>query len=160
MFGITAFAQSPFASLGGNFYGVVVNEKETLTNLQNVLAVFVGIQSETQTLTTIQGVFSAFLAAQVETQLVTDSNSAVQNFPVIENASIQTLTNLQNVQARFEPLCVDLITLSDYQICKGWFNIDDRQNITWVRIDGTQAPLWDAINDTQTPNWVRIDDTQ
>ena len=221
MFGITAFAQSPFASLGGAFYGVVVNETETLsstgdsqfdflstqseitvilaaqtateafllfsvestiltdlatasqgfpvaqngntqtlTTVQDVLAAFIGIQNNTQTLTAIQDVLAAFLASQTEVETLSDVD-IVQRDTVRSTADILTLTSAEIGLAQFVSFCTDsLITLSDYQIGKGWFNIDDRQNITWVRIDGTQVPLWGAINDTQNPNWVRIDDTQ
>jgi len=38
MYGISAFAQSPYASLGGGFYDIIVNETQTLTNAQSVLA--------------------------------------------------------------------------------------------------------------------------
>jgi hypothetical protein len=116
MFGITPFAQSPFASLGNAFYGVIVNETETLTATQDVLAAFLAAQTDTQTLTDVQTGLVAFLAAQAQTQTLTDSSSAAQNFPVTESSNAVTLSALQNVIAGFVGAQANTITLTDDQV--------------------------------------------
>jgi hypothetical protein len=116
MYGISAFAQSPYASLGGAFYGVIVNETETLTDTQTAIAAFLAAQTDTQTLTDAQTGLAAFLVAQDQTQTLTDSSSAVQNFPVTESASAVTLSALEDVIAGFVGAQANTITLTDDQV--------------------------------------------
>ena len=119
MFGISAFAQSPFASLGGAFYGVIVNETETLTTTQDVLAAFLAAQTtDTQTLTDAQTGLAAFLAAQAQTQTLTSLETASQNFPVTESSNAVTLSALEDVIAGFVGAQANTITLMDDQV--GW----------------------------------------
>ena len=116
MFGISAFAQSPYASLGGAFYGVIVNETETLTTTQDVLAAFLAAQTETQTLTDAQTGLVAFVVDQSNTQTLTSLATSVQNFPVTESSSAVTLSALEDVIAGFAGAQTNTITLTDDQV--------------------------------------------
>ena len=116
MFGISAFAQSPYASLGGASYGVIVNETETLTTTQDVLAAFLAAQTETQTLTDAQTGLVAFLAEQTNTQTLTSLETVSQDFPVSESSSAVTLSALEDVIAGFVGAQANTITLTDDQV--------------------------------------------
>ena len=138
MFGITAFAQSPYASLGGAFYGLIVNESETLTdtqtvvrditvsetastqtltNTQSVLADFIAAQTtNSQTLTDTQSVLAAFVAEQTDTETLTSLETVSQNFPVTEDGSAVTLSALEDVIAAFVSAQTNSITLTDLQV--------------------------------------------
>ena len=116
MFGISAFSQSPYASLGGAFYGVIVNETETLTTTQDVLAAFLAAQTETQTLTDAQTGLVAFVVDQANTQTLTSLATAYQDFPVSESSSAVTLSALEDVIAGFVGAQANTITLTDGQV--------------------------------------------
>jgi hypothetical protein len=162
MFGITAFAQAPFASLGGAFFGVASNDStitlnaiesvvrdipvtenlstQTLSDIQTVTADFASSQTDTQTLTDSTAVLVAFLADYSDTQSLSEIQTAIRDTLVYESSAVQTL--------------------SDFQYARGWFNINDNQTVTWGAINNTQAPTWSSIDDTQNPNWINIDDDQ
>ena len=116
MFGITTFAQAPFASLGNAFYPVSVVEIETLTATQTAITAFLAAQTDTQTLTALQTGLAAFLVAQAQTQTLTNSSSAVQNFPVTESSNAVTLSALEDVIAGFVGAQANTITLTDDQV--------------------------------------------
>jgi hypothetical protein len=65
-FGITAFAQAPFASLGNLSIAVDVDETLTLTELQTGIADFLVARDETLTLTELQAGVVDFLVAANE----------------------------------------------------------------------------------------------
>ena len=46
MFGYAAFAQAPYASLGGNAYAVSINESATFTDVDVIYATFLGNAAE------------------------------------------------------------------------------------------------------------------
>ena len=136
MFGITAFAQSPYASLGNAFYPVSVDETETLTDTQSVLAAFLASQTDTQTLTDAQTGLVAFLVDQANTQTLTSLEIVSQNFPVTEDSNAVTLSALENVIAGFVGSQTNTITLTDAQV--GGFqyvvSIVEPQTITDINV--------------------------
>jgi hypothetical protein len=136
MFGITAFAQSPYASLGNAFYPVSVDETETLTDTQSVLAAFLASQTDTQTLTDAQTGLVAFLVDQANTQTLTSLEIVSQNFPVTESSGAVTLSALEDVIAGFVGSQTNTITLTDAQV--GGFqyvvSIVEPQTITDINV--------------------------
>ena len=140
MFGITTFAQSTFAGLS------IVDYVDSVTN--------------TISLTDMQVGGFQYVVSQTNTQTLTDTNISQVAF-LSETSDLFVITTVDSVLAQFNVVNIDsLVTLSDFQYARGWFNINDNQTVTWGAINNTQAPTWSSIDDTQNPNWINIDDNQ
>jgi len=63
-------------------------------------------------------------------------------------------------QVDFAPLIAELMTIVDSQIARGWFRIDDDQNVVWQAANNSQSVTWSNIGDDQNPNWIVINNTQ
>jgi hypothetical protein len=115
MFGTSAFAQSPFAALSGNFYDVSVSETEVLTTLEN---------GDTKIVVN-------------ELIVLTDSIDA-GIFLYGDCGELMTLTATETPLAVLNASYSDTITLTDYQFCRGWVKINNNQTVTWVPVNNTQ----------------------
>ena len=118
MFGYAAFAQPPFASLGGTFISVFVTENITSADI------------EASTIVT-------FVTAISEGLNVADISAAIQihNTLISENITLEDIKNpifIYNVTAA-EP-----ISVSDVTNCFGFGTIDNSQSTNWVLIDNRQ----------------------
>ena len=124
MFGISAFSQSPFASLGSAFYDVIVNETETLTDTQTAIAAFLAAQTDTQTLTDTNVSQFDFLGVTSDVLEITSLETVSQDFPVTESASAVTLSALEDVIVGFVGAQDDTITLTDDQVGGFQYTVD------------------------------------
>ena len=116
MFGISAFVQAPFASLGGDTYSVAVNESATLSDTNISIVSFLGSLSESTTLTDTNVSIVSFLGSLSESTAISDTESATQNFPVIENASTTAISDTNSASASFVGIQSESTTLSDTNI--------------------------------------------
>ena len=136
MFGISAFVQAPFASLGGDTYSVVVNESTTLSDTNISIVSFLGSLSESTTLTDTNVSIVSFLGSLSESTAISDTESATQNFPVIENASTTAISDTNSASASFVGIQSESTTLTDSYV--GGFsyfvNISETETLTDITI--------------------------
>ena len=173
MYGISAFAQAPFAALGGNYYPLSITE--SLTSGDSYVDI------------------AAFLASITEATTLADSQTApfVFSFNISENLNS---AETESVVAALNAAIVESLSILDANITGGWNTIDDTQNAQWggltvtitawgipgdmlfggapiagqlINITTASAPVgatpvivWQDIVDTNTPGWTFINDTQ
>jgi len=78
MFGISAFAQTPFAGLGTTAYAFSINENSSLADSEAITAAFLQSISEPVTMTDANSeAGSIFLLSLVENFNLADSNSVL-----------------------------------------------------------------------------------
>jgi hypothetical protein len=153
-----------------------------LNTSQNVIATFEGIVDETETLTDVQTGNLDFLGNVAETMTLTEVQAAQTVF-IAQITEVLTIADSSvTVQAIFAGSVVEIMTVSDSQCIFGWFKIDDTQDASWgittITLDevavyggdlfgglsmaGTDKKTTTApspINTDQNPNWTHVDDT-
>ena len=146
MFGISAFVQAPFASLGGDTYSVVVNESTTVSDTNISIASFLGSLSESTTLTDTNISIASFIGIRSESTTLSDSY--VGRFSYFVNISeTETLTDITigkaafsttitentvladalSAIAQFNTSYIELFSVTDYQFGGGWVKINNNQ---------------------------------
>jgi len=187
MFGISAFVQAPFASLGGDTYSVAVNESATLSDTNISIVSFLGSLSESTTLTDTNVSIVSFLGSLSESTTLTDITIGKAAFltTITENT---VLADTLSAIAQFNTSCIELFSVTDCQFGGGWARIDNTQNsyqptqystnslaelafaevqnnlespiIGWSAINNDDTNVWSNMADDQNPNWVDINDNQ
>jgi hypothetical protein len=138
MFGYAAFAQVPFAGLGGNYYDADILEAFTTQDSLNVLRIQNAIITENiDSITGLEAVIAAFNLSISESLTATDSAVASGIFygNVAENLNandFNTTILVYNVSAT-EPTSV-----ADVTQCFGWGTIDNSESTVWTLIDNRQ----------------------
>ena len=79
MFGDVAFAQAPFASLGGNTFSVSVSESSSVVDSIDTLFTAGGLIDENVLATTSQSVLTSFVATNAETASAGDVFDTLNN---------------------------------------------------------------------------------
>jgi hypothetical protein len=154
VFGISAFADTPFASLAGSSFNSSVSETATATDAVSSkqtfasavtetgtasdavssLARFISAVTETGTATDAVSGFQGFISAVTETGTATDSTVGFITFPT-SIAESGTATDAVSSLQTFSSLIAEAATATD---------------------SITGSFLWNLIDDTQTPNWTSI----
>jgi hypothetical protein len=101
MFGITAFAQSPFAALGGNVYNAAISESLAVDAVVDGIALNIGYIDETVSVGSTITATVTFNQDVVEAAAVTDSISAagsIYNVLVAESAVIDAFQNFAGAE--------------------------------------------------------------
>jgi len=114
MFGISTFAQSPFAALGGNAYPVDVAESFTLSDVYDGPAGFQGLLDESFSIVDGDGGGTSFdfFVSTVENYSLNDEAFGVADILVSQSDSF-TLTTAEDIQVDFNPVYAETITYSD-----------------------------------------------
>ena len=150
MYGISAFAQSPFAALGGNYYPLFITESltskdsyvdiaaflasitEAITSgdAESSTAQFAAIVTEALTSADAETIGSAYFFTQTEATTLADSQTApfVFLFNISENLNS---AETESVVAAFNAAIVEALSILDANITGGWNTIDDTQNAQW-----------------------------
>ncbi len=133
MFGITAFAQSPFAALGGTAFAVSLDESFTNTDVYAVQAVFQGLNFESFSLSDADSgatfnfrptVAENFSLDTVESNISVYDLTLAESFTATESllfgfiypvnlADSLSLTNAQNVTSLFITTVAETMTVSE-----------------------------------------------
>ncbi len=146
MFAITALAQSPYASLGGNTYLVSISDSVTSTDTLSSFANFVGTTSESSSFTDSDvGQFN-FFETVADTQFYSDQYFGYWN----TNASTlesQTLTDSLSATQNFPVTVTDTATYLDSLLNTGWAKINDNQTVTWTQVYNVQNETWQQVAD-------------
>ena len=150
MFGFSTFSEFPFVNIA-NQYTSILNETQTLTDAQTVLAAFVGAQTNTTTLTDAQlGVFLHYVSVS---ETVTLLDEAIQRgwIKINDNQTV-TWNNVNNNQnSVWNPIPAQ--SASELQ----WEN-DSLESVAWSNSNGSFVywssvygpPLiWQQINNYQ-----------
>ena len=154
MFGITAFADAPFASFAG-VYDSSVSETGTATDAVSSKQTFSTLIAETGTATdSVVVAASIFNAPVVETATATDSISSAQTFV---SAVSETGTSTDSISSSqgFLSTVAETSTATDAVSSKQTF-------VTFVSETATATDaivgsfLWNLIDDTQTANWTLV----
>jgi hypothetical protein len=179
MFGGSAFAATPFASIGSNTFNVSIDENASLTDtfvaapifraniveagagsdLMSVAAsIFNAIAAELATgLDSVTVVASLFGANIAETAIGTDSPSVA---PSTFNAQIaETVTALDQIYAYMVFICAvtESSTVMDVATARLlWELINDSQNAGWQTLNTAQSTTWTTINNSVPNTWSDI----
>ena len=114
MFGLVAFAQSPFAALGGNSFNVAQSESFVLSEAQTGLADFVGVVNESMTLADLQTGLVDLLVAINEVLTLTEDQTGNADY-VVDVVEVTALVDLTSATEDFLLFISELITLSESQ---------------------------------------------
>ena len=141
MFGDVAFAQAPFASLGGNAYAleiaesaaasVVIIADSTLGGL-----IFEGADGAATVATNV-----AFGAVRAESATASNTQATQATYvrTVAESAdALDSLSVVATINANVTGVQL-YVLIGDALV---WGSIDDNQNPNWQNIDDTQSPGW------------------
>ena len=139
MFGISAFAQSPYASLGGAFYDVIVNETQTLTDAQTGFVAFLAAQTNTQTLTDTNVSQFAFLGATSDLIPLSDYQFGGGWFKINDNQS-----TVWRPVSNSRELFIQWVNQSNYVV--KWLN-NTGGVVNWSSLTSLQT--WHQINNNQ-----------
>jgi hypothetical protein len=95
MFGITAFAQSPFAALGGTVFGVDLADSFTTTDAYDSSVAFSGIYAESFALSDADSgaIFNFFLSV-TETSSYEENIAGAANYPAELDDSLSLVESL------------------------------------------------------------------
>ena len=144
MFGDVAFAQAPFAALGGNTFNVSTSETVTIASILDAESSFGGLIDEAATaLDTLNGV-RIFLVSIAETV----AGEASQNRLAIFAGTIEELATAIATQSAIKTANASVVGI---QLVVSINNV-----LVWGPIDDNQNPNWQNINDTQTPGWMNL----
>jgi hypothetical protein len=171
VFGDVAFAQSPFAALGGG--GTVdgtVAEIATAQETQNALNTLGGLIFEDAT---ALADFSATRGLIVQLAEGAAASNTQNGFPVFSVAvaelaqatsavSGKALVNGRPAGIQLYVVIGDTLvwaTINDNQTAN-WQNINDAQSAAWVAVTTSQSATWQNINNAQNAGWDGVDDTQ
>ena len=166
MFGISAFAATPYASLAGTAYSSAVSETGTATDAVSSIQTFLSAIAETATGTDAVSSLQTFgtavtetgtatdaafgrtiyLTSVTETSTATDSDVGFITFPV-SISETATVTDTDSVLVVFLAFVIETATATDTLA----------QRLLWELIDDTQTPNWVVIGNTQTPTWTAVD---
>jgi len=154
VFGISTFADAPFASLAGVFDSSVT-ETATATDAVSSLAVFVGVVTETGTATDVVTVAaSIFNAPVLETATATDAVNSFQDF-ISAVTETGTATDAVISLQTFLTSIAESGTATDAVSSLQTFSSLIAETAT-ATDSITGSFLWNLIDDTQTPNWTSI----
>jgi hypothetical protein len=120
MFGMSAFAQSPFAGLGDSavYVSGSVDETFTLTDIQS---------TNLQIHSTINELFVLTSTTNYHGWFIID-DSQTPSWVAISNGQGANWVNINNTHST------------------SWTMVNDSQSINWEEIDDTQTPNWTNIN--------------
>lgn len=166
MFGISTFANVPFASLAGPVYNSAVSETGAATDAVSSKQTFASAVTETGTATDTVSSTQTFVSFIVETGTATDAVSSTQTFvsfitelatatdstvgfilfsPSIEETG--TATDVVGSTQTFNSLIAELATATDSILARlPWELIDDSQTANWVVINASNATSWGTID--------------
>ena len=154
MFGITAFADAPFASFAGVQYSNV-SETATATDSISSKQTFVSAASETGTATDLILVAASIFNAPVtETATATDSISSNQTFVSAVSES-GTATDSVSSNQTFVSMVAEAGTATDVVSSNQGFAaaVTETATATDVIVGGF---LWNLIDTTQASNWALV----
>jgi hypothetical protein len=159
MFGLSTFAQAPFASLGGTRYEVATDESFSLSDIYAISSVdYIGLVDDSIALSDdAPNQFNYFLT-NAEAFNVSELNSVVLNTYATINESL-ALATTETVIANFNPTVAEAVYFMDMACVTGWFVINDSQTPSWFAINDSQTPIWVDVNDAQIPTWGTIPTT-
>ena len=154
MFGISAFADAPFASFAGVQFSSV-SETATATDAVSSQQIFVSAVSEAGTATdSVAVAASIFNAPVVESGTATDAISSAQTFV---SAVSETGTSTDSISSKqvFASTVTETGTATDAVSSNQGFAVavTEAATATDVIVGGF---LWNLIDDTQTPNWTLV----
>jgi len=158
VFGDVAFAQTPFAALGGGGqqYDVSVSEAVAVLDSEFTRMDWVAARSESVSLTDTTNTAGNVYVASVSEQVTATDTQALQ---LIRNAVIEaavipqdqySATKIVNANPAGIQLYVNIGTVLI------WTTINDDQTPSWQQINNTQSGTWTEITNTQTPGWTNI----
>jgi hypothetical protein len=160
MFGYAAFAQSPFASLGGNSFAAFILENLTLADAQSAVKIQnVSIIEGTITETDINVGSSVYFKNITENLSAADLSTAAAIFAGLATETISLAEAITVLRTAYGSVS-EAIAVLDGLVAGGWFKIDNSQTITWAALDNSQPSTWSTLDDSQPSNWVLIDDSQ
>jgi len=138
MFGISAFAQTPFSSLAGISYEDVVTEAITLADT------VVGLKTTSATITEsisscldASSVVVAFISVVSEGLTLADSPTGNGIYPINILESI-TLADIEAAVKIHNATAVEPVNVADVAQWFGFGTIDNTQDVVWVPIDNRQ----------------------
>ena len=166
MFGISTFANSPFASLAGAVYNSAVSETGTATDAISSKQTFISAVTETGTATDVVSSSQTFVSFIVETGTATDAAfgrvvylSAVTETGTATDSTVGfilfstsiaetgTATDVIGSTQTFNSLIAELATATDSVSMRLlWELIDDSQTANWVVINASNATSWGTID--------------
>ena len=150
MYGISAFAQSPFAALGGNYYPLSITESltsrdsyvdiaaflasitEGITSgdVESSTAQFAAIVTEALTSADAETIGSAYFFVQVENFAPADAYTTSFGYPLSITEGI-SVAEIESFAAQFAQSITEALSILDANITGGWNTIDDTQNAQW-----------------------------
>jgi hypothetical protein len=166
VFGISTFANSPFASLAGAVYNSAVSETGTATDAISSKQTFISAVTETGTATDVVSSSQTFVSFIVETGTATDAAfgrvvylSAVTETGTATDSTVGfilfstsiaetgTATDVIGSTQTFNSLIAELATATDSVSMRLlWELIDDSQTANWVVINASNATSWGTID--------------
>lgn len=158
MFGDVAFAQTPFAALGGGGqqYDVSVSEAVAVVEAESTRMDWVAARAESVSLTDVINTAGNIYVSSVSEQVaVTDA----QTLQLIRNADMEEAVIPQDQYSATKivnanPAGIQLyVSIGNVLI---WTTINDDQTPSWQQINNTQSGTWTEITNTQTPGWTNI----
>ena len=166
MYGISAFAQSPFAALGGNYYPLSITEAVTSNNFDSEVDVFYegiveGIsQADSSTQT------SAFYYTNTEAITSGDAESITAQFAAIVTEAL-TSADAETIGSAYFFTQTEATTLADSQTAPFVFSFNISENLNSAETESVVAAFNAAIVEALsildaniTGGWNTIDDTQ
>lgn len=155
MFGDVAFAQAPFAALGGATYALDVSESAVANNAQSALVDYVSTTEESAAGSDSFSAGVAFVGTIEEsaTAAALTSVIAVLGAMIEERATAyDDVSAVKEVNARPDGIQL-YVNIGNVLI---WAVIDDSQSANWQNISNVQGSGWTVIDDEQTPGWTNI----
>lgn len=158
MFGDVAFAQAPFAALGGGGqqYDVSVAESVAVLDSESTRMDWLVFRSESVALAAVTNTAGNVYVPSVSEQVTATDAQTLQ---LVRNANIEeavipqdqySATKIVNALATGVQLYVNIGT------ALVWTTINDDQTPSWQQINNTQSGTWTEITNTQTPGWTNI----
>jgi hypothetical protein len=144
MFGDVAFAQVPFAALGGNTFLASISESSSAAETSSYTFSLGGLISESAGAADSQTVTAAYSVAIAETASAAETTTVQARYfvAVSEAASAADIfTAVKTVNAN--------VTGIQLYVLIG-------NALVWTVIDDSQNPNWQNINNTQTPGWNNL----
>lgn len=172
MFGITAFAQSPFAALGGVSYAVNLAETFTSTDVYGGSVAFSGITAESFALSDSDGTatFNFYVNITESFNADTEQNN-VSVYPVslLEGFSLTTelefgylyfvdvedfvtLEDTPNVSSLFTSAVSETLTVSEDLTGGFYYGVDVPEDITLTETQTVQTDFGPTVAETVTVN--------
>ena len=137
MFGYAAFAQSPYAALGGTLYAVATLENFSSADSMDALRTAIGDIIESISIDANNQVVVQFSSSALENLNLANSQTGLAAFVTDVLEAITTANNQSALRTQFSSQ-LENIDIAEHFLDAAWIRINDNQSTTWTLIDNRQ----------------------